>query len=61
MKMIPLNNMINNNTYAQKFSVDLEKIKTDEKEKKLIEVKKEEKLEPKITEKQEPECLVCSS
>lgn len=61
MKMIPLNNMINNNTYAQKFSVDLEKIKTDEKEKKLIEVKKEENVEPKITEKQEPECLMCSS
>jgi ribonucleoside-diphosphate reductase alpha chain len=48
-------------TAAQKFSVDLEKVKTDEKEKKQIEGKKEEKIEPKIDAKQEPECLMCSS
>lgn len=48
-------------TAAQKFSVDLEKVKTDEKEKKQIEGKKEEKIEPKIEAKQEPECLMCSS
>jgi hypothetical protein len=61
MKMMQLNNIINKNTSAQKFSVDLEKVKTDEKEKKQIEGKKEEKIEPKIEEKQEPECLMCSS
>jgi ribonucleotide reductase alpha subunit len=48
-------------TAAQKFSVDLEKVKTDEKEKKQIEGKKEAQIEPKIEEKQEPECLMCSS
>ena len=48
-------------TSAQKFSVDLEQVKTNEKEKKQIEGKKEEKIEPKIEDKQEPECLMCSS
>jgi ribonucleoside-diphosphate reductase alpha chain len=48
-------------TSAQKFSVDLEKVKKDETETKQIEGKKEEKVEPKIVEKQEPECLMCSS
>ena len=48
-------------TAAQKFSVDLEKVKTDEKETKQIEGKIEGKIEPKIAAKQEPECLMCSS
>ena len=48
-------------TAAQKFSVDLEKVKTDEKERKQIEGKKEAQIEPKIEAKQEPECLMCSS
>jgi hypothetical protein len=39
----------------------LEKVKIDEKEKKLIEGKKEAQIEPKIEPKQEPECLMCSS
>ena len=46
-------------TAAQKFSVDLEQVKKDDK--KQIEGKKEDKIEAKIEEKQEPECLMCSS
>jgi ribonucleotide reductase alpha subunit len=49
-------------TAAQKFSVDLEKVKKENK----IEIKaetKEEAVRPvaKVEEKQEPECLMCSS
>jgi len=48
-------------TSAQKFSVDLEKVKKDETETKQIEGIQEEKVAAKIAEKQEPECLMCSS
>ncbi len=46
-------------TSAQKFSVDLEKVKNDEK--KQIESKKEEKIEVKVEMKEEEGCLMCSS
>jgi hypothetical protein len=50
-------------TSAQKFSVDLEKVKNDEK--RQIENKKEEKtdvkMEVKVEMKEEEGCLMCSS
>jgi len=41
--MILINNIINKNTFAQKFTVDFKKVKADEKEKIQTENKKEEK------------------
>lgn len=46
-------------TSATKFSVDIEKIKSDDKKK--IEAKKEEKIEVKVEVKEEEGCLMCSS
>jgi ribonucleoside-diphosphate reductase alpha chain len=46
-------------TSAQKFSIDLEKVKQENTGDKTQE--KEQKVLPKIEEKQEPECLMCSS
>ena len=46
-------------TSATKFSVDIEKIKSDKK--KQIEAKKEDKIEVKVEVKEEEGCLMCSS